>query len=206
MSYTSIDVLEAMLRAWPNVRKLLQYRHYDYQRMPEKIKASELNDQCMKTNGKVIITCHQTKTLKKMVIIFTPLYHVGIGPVRDYIEWMRANAVTNAIVLSMNGPTPFTIKGLSQADSYKDVKLEFFEYQHLAYCVADHEIQPKHFIMSKKSKNIVLSRYKIKQEKLPKIKESDPLAKFYGLEKGDMMKFICTNGAQEYSTRYRICM
>lgn len=203
-TFASIDVIESMLKAWPNVRKMLQYRHYECDQVPLKIRARDINIQCIKTGGKIIISKHMTIEKKQIVVIFTPLYNVGINPVRQYVEWMRRNGVTNAVILSMNGPTPFTMKGLSQDESYRDVKIEFFEYQKLSYCVADHQIQPKQFILSPKNRDAVLKKYG-QSDKFPLIKETDSLAKFYGMEKGDMMKILFTNGAQEYVTRYRVC-
>jgi DNA-directed RNA polymerase subunit H len=56
--------------------------------------------------------------------------------------------------------------------------------------VFDHELVPKHILLSKEEADKVLSTYKIKPYQLPRIKVSDPAVETLGGKPGDIVKII----------------
>lgn len=54
--------------------------------------------------------------------------------------------------------------------------------------VLEHELVPKHEILSEEEKEEVLNKYEIKASQLPQIKSDDPAAKAIGAEPGDVLK------------------
>lgn len=76
----------------------------------------------------------------------------------------------------------------------KDKKVEYFD-------IFQHELVPKHIILSKEEAEELLKKYKIKPSQLPKIKDSDPAVKALGAKPGDIIKIIRkspTAGLAEY--------
>ena len=54
--------------------------------------------------------------------------------------------------------------------------------------ILEHEMVPKHEILSKKDSEELLKKYGITSDKLPKILENDPVVQVVKAKKGDIVK------------------
>ncbi|MEM1587971.1 MAG: DNA-directed RNA polymerase subunit H [Candidatus Bathyarchaeia archaeon] len=71
------------------------------------------------------------------------------------------------------------------------------------FSVFDHELVPKHIILSKEEAEEVLKKYHIKPYQLPYIKKSDPAAKEIGAKPGDIIKIIRKSPTAGEAIAYR---
>ncbi len=86
---------------------------------------------------------------------------------------------------------------------YKNV--EFFEQQKMTFNISKHVFQPKFIILNtEEEKNEVLEKYQTTINKLPKIYTSDPMAKYYDMKKGDMVKVIRNDPEVGLSISYKL--
>lgn len=70
--------------------------------------------------------------------------------------------------------------------------------------VSNHELVPKHEIMSQDEIADLLKRYKVKIEQLPKLLVTDPVAKEIGAEVGDIVKVTRKSPTTRFSVAYRL--
>ena len=70
--------------------------------------------------------------------------------------------------------------------------------------ILEHELVPLHEIMEKDEIEHLLSKYGITREKLPKIKEKDPVAQAIEAKVGDVLKIIRDSPTAGKALYYRV--
>ena len=71
----------------------------------------------------------------------------------------------------------------------KKVFVQLFNLDMLMYNVSKHVKVPKHEIVSKEEKDAVFKKYNLETfDQLPVILKIDPIAKYYGMKRGDVVK------------------
>jgi DNA-directed RNA polymerase I, II, and III subunit RPABC1 len=77
--------------------------------------------------------------------------------------------------------------------------IQLFYQQELLVNVTEHELVPKHQVLTEGEKAELLKKYRVKDSQLPKIQVEDPIARYYGVKRGDVMKIV---RASETAGRY----
>ncbi|MDI9620031.1 MAG: DNA-directed RNA polymerase subunit H [Candidatus Nezhaarchaeota archaeon] len=71
------------------------------------------------------------------------------------------------------------------------------------FTILDHELVPKHVLLTKEEKRELLERLAIRPDQLPWIRASDPVAKLIGAKPGDIVKIIRKSPTAGESIAYR---
>ncbi len=67
----------------------------------------------------------------------------------------------------------------------------------------EHDLVPRHILLSKEEVEAVLQKYRIKPHQLPFLKASDPAAKAIKAQPGDIVKIIRRSKTAGEATAYR---
>lgn len=68
----------------------------------------------------------------------------------------------------------------------------------------DHEMVPKHEILSKEEEKLILKKYNASKAQFPKIYHSDPIIKEIGAEVGQIIKITRNSKTAGKSIAYRV--
>lgn len=84
------------------------------------------------------------------------------------------------------------------------MNIEFFEEDELLVDITEHELVPKHEKMSETQKQELLARYKLKESQLPRLLAEDPISRFYGLQRNDVVRITRPSETAGRYITYRI--
>ena len=84
--------------------------------------------------------------------------------------------------------------------------IEFFEEKELLVNITEHELVPKHIVMNETERQALLKRYRVKESQLPKIQVTDPVARYFGLSRGQVVKIIRTSETAGKYITYRLAV
>lgn len=101
---------------------------------------------------------------------------------------MQEENITRAIIVVQQGMTPSAKQAL--VDMAPKYILEQFLEAELLINITEHELVPKHVLLTPEEKTELLTRYKLKESQLMRIQASDPVARYFGLKRGHVVKII----------------
>ena len=108
---------------------------------------------------------------------------------------------TKRAILIVRDQTAYSRRSTSDDDL---INLEVFTLDDLQVNITEHVMVPKHSVLNDEQKFELLSKYRIKESQLPKIRQLDPIARYFGVSKGDVMKIVRPSETAGRYVTYRI--
>ncbi|KAF2268585.1 DNA-directed RNA polymerases I [Lojkania enalia] len=119
--------------------------------------------------------------------------NVGLKQLRDYMQHLVNGNFYSGIMVCikpMTGMALRLLRGASGIEEGPKGGVEVFVEQDLLVNITKHELVPKHVLLSKEEKAQLLERYRLRETQLPRIQVTDPVAKYLGLRRGQVVKII----------------
>ena len=108
------------------------------------------------------------------------------------------------VILIVKGETSLAKKSIN--DLQAPFTLEVFSLDDIQVNITKHILVPKHSVLSGDKKQELLTHYRIKDHQLPKIRVVDPIAKYFGVTRGDIMKIVRPSETAGRYVTYRVVM
>lgn len=219
------DTYENMTTVYYNVLKMLKERGYHvdtYQKIPEKklrelypqtnfeliLKPSsdpKINHNGITKNMHVRFSIHSSKPslddVKSLVDDF------GI---EDINEELDVNVMIIFSEIRKNKKTKSSKINHTQASNKLREKvskhIQIFTYNELSFNIIDHVLVPKHeLITNEEDIEDIIDGYRLQSKwRLPHVKESDPISKYYNAKRGSLFKITKPSVTAGAYTKYRI--
>ena len=157
-----------------------------------------------KRNDLTILAEHETDAEDQLFVFLPDDDKVGVKTIKQYCEMMKEASVSHAILVVKQGVTPFAKTALQEmASTYL---IEHFRDAELLVDVTEHRLVPAHALLSPEDRQALLDRYKLRAEQLPRIERTDPVARYYGLKVGDVVKIVRPSETAGRYVTYRVCI
>lgn len=119
--------------------------------------------------------------------------NVGLKQLREYISHLAQGSYYSGIMVTLKPMTGMALRLLRSAATIEggiQGGVEVFVEQDLLVNITKHELVPKHVLLSREEKDQLLQRYRLKETQLPRIQVTDPVARYLGLRRGQVVKII----------------
>ncbi|XP_033637118.1 DNA-directed RNA polymerases I, II, and III subunit RPABC1 [Asterias rubens] len=136
-----------------------------------------------------ILVAHNDDPTDQLFVFYPEEPKVGIKTIKAYCQRMQEENISRAIIIVQMGMTPSAKQSLGDMAQCKYVLEQFLEAE-LLINITEHEFVPEHVVMTSEEKAELLSRYKLKEHQLPRIQQGDPVARYFGLKRGQVVKII----------------
>nr|ODN89986.1 hypothetical protein L203_01903 [Cryptococcus depauperatus CBS 7841] len=129
---------------------------------------------------------HENDSTDKIFVYFCSDKNVSKASMKTFIGSMDKMGARRGIIIWSEKISPAAKKTLQEMQS--EYHLEDFPESDLLVNITKHFLVPKHTVMKPEEKAALVKRYRLKETQLPRIMVTDPVAKYYGLKRGQVMK------------------
>lgn len=113
--------------------------------------------------------------------------NIGVKQLRNFGHTLNEHNFSSGIFITA---VPVTGAAQKIIPSLHPLIMEIFMEQDLLVNITQHELVPKHVLLSAEEKAALLARYRLKESQLPRIQQGDPVARYLGLKRGQVVKII----------------
>ncbi|CAN3360333.1 DNA-directed RNA polymerases I, II, and III subunit RPABC1 [Diutina catenulata] len=128
---------------------------------------------------------------------------VGIKTMRNFCIHISEKNFSTGIFIYQTSITPSANKLIP---TVAPASIETFQEGDLVVNITHHELVPKHTKLSREEKKQLLERYRLKESQLPRIQREDPVARYLGLKRSEVVKIVRRSETAGRYASYRICL
>jgi DNA-directed RNA polymerase I, II, and III subunit RPABC1 len=141
-----------------------------------------------------------------IMVFFIEEPKVGVKAIKEVATQMRSegNNVNRSIIVIQDKITPFAKQSLSEMQP--KIMIEVFREAELLVNITKHVLVPEHRVLSTEEKLTLLKRYKVKETQLPRIQFNDPIARYYGMARGQVVRIVRPSETAGRYVTYRFCV
>ncbi|CAH8268893.1 unnamed protein product [Arabidopsis lyrata] len=143
---------------------------------------------------------HRSDSSKKVKVVFFGTGMVKVNAIRSIAaDVLSQETVTGLILVLQSQVTKQAMKAIELFS----FKVEIFQITDLLVNITKHALKPQHRVLNDKEKTTLLKKFSIEEKQLPRISKKDAIVRYYGLEKGQVVKVNYRGELTESHVAYR---
>jgi DNA-directed RNA polymerase subunit H (RpoH/RPB5) len=124
------------------------------------------------------------------IVVFFVKGKLNIDTIREHVELLKENEIKNGIIICTDEITPKGKSIVETINNIGEIHLEVFNIDDFIFNKTKHRLVPKHIKINAVEAADILKKY----GKIPEILVTDPIVKYYGCVKGNVVKVIRQDG------------
>ncbi|KAH9940986.1 RNA polymerase Rpb5, C-terminal domain-containing protein [Amylocystis lapponica] len=136
-------------------------------------------------------TNHKNNPMNQIFIFFSDEKSVGVKTMRKMLSILEEKNIQQGVIVIVAMASQFKLEEFSESD--------------LLVNITHHALVPKHEVLNPEEKKELLENYRLKETQLPRIQLADPVARYYGLKRGTVVKITRPSETSGRYASYRIC-
>ena len=132
-----------------------------------------------------------------------PPGEVNVKECGKFVERLQSEGCQRGILVT-SGRISNMAKQALHSIAGPAVCVEHFELDELLVDITEHELVPEHQVLNSTEKVELLQRYKLKESQLPRILATDPVARYFGMKHGQVVKITRASETAGRYVTYRI--
>ncbi|XP_010453016.1 PREDICTED: DNA-directed RNA polymerase subunit 5-like protein 1 [Camelina sativa] len=206
------DEITRIFKVRRTVLQMLRDRGYTIEDSDLNLKREEFVQRfCKTTNNKVnkealFVSANKGPNPADKIYVFYPEGpKVGVPIIKKEVALkMRDDKVPRGIIvvpMAITGPARLAVLELN-----KILTIEVFEEAELVTNITEHKLINKYYVLDDQAKKELLKKYTVQDTQLPRILITDPLARYYGLKRGQVVKIKRSDvtSLDYYTYRYAV--
>ncbi|BGP10212.1 DNA-directed RNA polymerases II 24 kDa polypeptide (RNA polymerase II subunit 5) [Rhodotorula toruloides] len=141
---------------------------------------------------------------EQIYIFYAEEASVGIKTMRKFIDILESQKIPRGILIYKTSMTPSANKVITAMA--QQFTIEAFQESELLVNITHHVLVPKHEVLKPEDKKLLLQKYRLKDTQLPRIQLHDPVARYYGLKRGQVVKITRPSETAGRYVSYRLCL
>lgn len=138
----------------------------------------------------------------KLCVYVVTVPKIGINIVKNLQSYLEEHNLAHAMLFYKDSITAFAKQQLDELRN--NTKIETFSFDEMIFNITKHTLVPKHTLISHEEKRSLCKKFNINEKRLPQIKSTDPVSRYYGAIPGDVFRIIRPSESTCFSTYYRL--
>ncbi|TBU01609.1 subunit Rpb5 of DNA-directed RNA polymerase [Hamiltosporidium tvaerminnensis] len=161
-----------------------------------------IDTRLLENSAELKMLVHHKKTNAQLLVHYCDEAKVGIKTLKMLIESFEKQDISHILLICKEALSPASSRLIEEYNS--KFTIEVFKERELLFNVTKHELVPKHILLSENEKEIFLKNRKLKEQELPKILKSDPVARYYGAKRGQVFEILRKSESAGTALYYRV--
>lgn len=137
---------------------------------------------------------------KRILVIFCGPQLVKVNTMRGIAAQIVNKESLNSLILILQ--SKITNQAQKAVNEF-NFKVELFQITDLLVNITKHVLKPKHQVLTPREKEKLLKKYNLEEKQLPRMSVKDAIVRYYGYEKGQVLKVMYSGEITQSHVTYR---
>ncbi|KAL0555052.1 hypothetical protein IC582_008984 [Cucumis melo] len=147
-----------------------------------------------------LYAAHHSDPSKRVLVVFCGTGAVKVNAIRNIAGQIANKDSLHGLILIVQNQ--ITNQAMKAVELFS-FKVEIFQITDLLVNITKHALKPNHQVLTEEEKQKLLKQYSIEEKQLPRMLRTDAIARYYGLEKGQVVKVTYDGDMTSAHVTYR---